>query len=289
MLTLPVDLEFERDSRASYRPFSAQVQNIVDLSPSFRRVTFTSPDFLYFATHGLDQRIKLVFPLPGARASDLGEDDEASVLEGSWYQKWRELADDRRSPMRTYTVRDIRPRARELDVDFVRHPDGGPAARWLEGSSVGDGIIVVGPDARSADSAAGINWHPGIATELLLIGDGSAAPAICSILESLPDGVYARAFIEVPSVGDRFAVTSRATIEVTWLTAGLHDAVRSYVHNDLFQRRAHEAAGNFYAWLAGESAVITRIRRFLIGERGVDRSRVAFMGYWRRGTAEVHD
>lgn len=289
MLTLPLDLEFERDSRAPYRPFSAHVQNIVDLSPSFRRVTFTSPDFLYFATHGLDQRIKLVFPLLGTSASDLGEDDEASVLDGGWYQKWRELADDRRSPMRTYTVRDIRPRARELDVDFVRHPDGGPAARWLEASSVGDGIIVVGPDARSADSAAGINWHPGDATDLLLIGDGSAAPAICSILESLPQGVCARAFIEVPSVADTYEVTSRATIEVTWLTAGLHDAVRCYVHDDLFRHPTHEPAGNFYAWLAGESAVVTRLRRFLVGERGVDRSRVAFMGYWRRGTAEAHD
>jgi NADPH-dependent ferric siderophore reductase len=41
-----------------------------------------------------------------------------------------------------------------------------------------------------------------------------------------------------------------------------------------------------YAWLAGEAGAITRLRRHLVGELGIDRSRVAFMGYWRMGRAE---
>ena len=40
-----------------------------------------------------------------------------------------------------------------------------------------------------------------------------------------------------------------------------------------------------YVWIAGESGVVTTIRRHLVSEQGVDRAQVAFMGYWRRGVA----
>ena len=43
--------------------------------------------------------------------------------------------------------------------------------------------------------------------------------------------------------------------------------------------------GGTYAWIAGESKVVTGLRRHLVKELGFDRSQVAFMGYWRRGVA----
>ena len=43
--------------------------------------------------------------------------------------------------------------------------------------------------------------------------------------------------------------------------------------------------GGTYAWIAGESKVVTGLRRHLVNELGFDRSQVAFMGYWRRGVA----
>lgn len=42
----------------------------------------------------------------------------------------------------------------------------------------------------------------------------------------------------------------------------------------------------FYAWIAGEAGVVKALRRYLVREVGVDRRRVAFMGYWREGRAE---
>jgi NADPH-dependent ferric siderophore reductase len=42
----------------------------------------------------------------------------------------------------------------------------------------------------------------------------------------------------------------------------------------------------FYAWIAGEAAVIRDLRRYLVREVGIDRKQVAFMGYWRQGKAE---
>ncbi|MDE8670450.1 siderophore-interacting protein [Pseudarthrobacter sp. H3Y2-7] len=42
----------------------------------------------------------------------------------------------------------------------------------------------------------------------------------------------------------------------------------------------------FYAWIAGEAAVIKDMRRYLVRDVGIDRKQVAFMGYWRHGKAE---
>jgi iron complex transport system ATP-binding protein len=42
----------------------------------------------------------------------------------------------------------------------------------------------------------------------------------------------------------------------------------------------------FYAWIAGEAAVIKDMRRYLVRDVGIDRKQVAFMGYWRQGKAE---
>lgn len=44
-------------------------------------------------------------------------------------------------------------------------------------------------------------------------------------------------------------------------------------------------ADHLYAWIAGESRMVTTLRRALVSEVGVHRAQVAFMGYWRRGVA----
>jgi NADPH-dependent ferric siderophore reductase len=41
-----------------------------------------------------------------------------------------------------------------------------------------------------------------------------------------------------------------------------------------------------YAWLAGEASAIKALRRHLVGDVGVDRRAVAFMGDWRLGRSE---
>ena len=42
---------------------------------------------------------------------------------------------------------------------------------------------------------------------------------------------------------------------------------------------------DLYAWIAGESGVVTALRRVLVKDLDVDRRQVAFMGYWRKGVA----
>jgi NADPH-dependent ferric siderophore reductase len=314
-VTILASTRIERP-RPAYRPYRAAVTGVRRLTPHFTRVSFHSEDFVHFGTESLDQRIKLVFPLPDGTFSDLGVDDEEAQEAGDWFERWRALPDDRRNPFRTYTVRTIDPEARRLDVDFVVHGDGGPAARWLLSATAGDQLVVIGPDARSAHRGVGIDWRPGDARRLLLAGDETAAPAIASILESLPAGRVAHAFIEVPCDEDVLDLAVSGQVAVTWLPRGdavsgsaLVPAVERWcaenrrvlsaaaapstqsledvdVDSEILWESPQEAHGGFYAWIAGESAAVKTLRRLLVRDHGIDRSRVAFMGYWRLGRSE---
>lgn len=121
-----------KDDRPAYRPFGASVRSVHRLSPHFTRITLTGPQLQYFGTDGDDQRIKLLFPGPDGRLTDVGADDEDTIRRGTWYEDWRALPEAERSPMRTYTVRAVRPALAEVDVDMVAHGDAGPASRWVQ-------------------------------------------------------------------------------------------------------------------------------------------------------------
>ncbi len=207
-------------TQPAYRVFSVTVARVRRLSPSFVRITFTGPDLHAFGTDGLDQRIKVVLPTAAGRAPVAADFDG-----DSWYQAWRELPDDERCPLRTYTVRAVRPDAGlgEVDIDFVLHGDGdgendGPASRWVAAAQVGAECVLIGPNARYEGPPSGIEWAPPAgATSLVLAGDETAAPAITSILESLAPGTRAHAFIEVPDEGDALPVALPDGVRLTWL------------------------------------------------------------------------
>lgn len=303
-------------TRPSYRPYRAYVHAVRRLSPHFVRVTFRGEAFEHFGTAGCDQRIKLLLPLSDGTLSDVGVDDDTILAAGGWYALWRELPADRRSHMRTYTVRRIDTRAGEVTVDFVVHHDAGPAGAWADNAGVGDELIIVGPDERSPGRAEGIDWHPGTARRILLAGDETAVPAVSGILESLDPSYEVDAFLEVPSAEDFVEIAGPVSARVVWLARDdaphgevLHRAVRRWAETsgDVLSRAAAPRAqvleeidvdrellwdspgdgeGEFYAWIAGESAMVKTLRRLLVQGHGVDRKRVAFMGYWRLGQSE---
>lgn len=303
-------------TRPAYRPYVARVLTAQRLSPHFVRVTFTADDFEVFGTAGLDQRIKLILPLPDGTVGDIGQRDAAVIDSGEWYTRWRELADDVRGPLRTYTVRRVDPSIRQVVVDFVLHHDAGPAGSWAETARPGHEIVIVGPDQRSDDYRVGLDWHPGTARRVLLAGDETAAPAISAILESLDASYDVDAFIEVPTAADVLDLDLADSVRLTWVAredrehgAALSDAVEGWTStsSDVLARAAaprrqeladidvdvellwdspDDAEGEFYAWIAGEAAMVKGLRRHLVQGSGVDRKRVAFMGYWRLGQSE---
>lgn len=301
--------------QSAHGPVRAIVESVEELSPSFRRIIFSGRELNYLATDGpvYDQRIKLIFPAASGLLPTVPDGPD-------WYRDWLALPDAERGTMRTYSIREI---TRENDitrltVDFVLHfgPDGsGPASEWAATAELDEELLVVAP--RRGAELSGVEFAPGKAGEVVLLGDETAVPAIARILGDLRDGgstVEGSAYLEVPTTADQLDLEAPDSFQVHWLPregAGLGERLAESLgwHCDAaapeeidpgtelvwetpgysesgeeLPAAAEPAAGTYY-WIAGESSVIKQLRRFLVREKGVERAQVAFMGYWRQGVA----
>ncbi|MCF3133133.1 siderophore-interacting protein [Streptomyces olivochromogenes] len=266
---------------APFRFFSLQVVRTRRLGPSLVRVTFAGPDLYAFHSRGRDQSLSLFLPHPGQT-----EPVVPIELGDGWWAAWRELPDDVRAVMRSYTLRALRRghgepgKPDEIDIDFVLHTPAGPASHWASRAAAGDRVLLLGP--AIADNRA-IRFRPPEDTDLVAIwGDETAVPAASAILESLPAGTRARVWLEVPHAGDVQHVDTEADVDLTWLV-GDQDSPRAV---DAVRAAQLPPAESPYVWIAGESGRVKELRRHFVGERGIDRRRVTFVGYWRLGMSE---
>ncbi|MEU7006448.1 siderophore-interacting protein [Streptomyces sp. NPDC046332] len=189
--------------------------------------------------------------------------------------------------MRSYTIRAHDPAAGTVDIDFYLHgTDGrarhGPATRWARAARPGDTLGMFGP---SADFATPIPL--GASDWTLLAADGCSLAALATVVEALPPGHRAVAFVQVADATEEQTLVTDGELSVHWLhgeTSGaeaMADAVR----------RVTLPSGKPYAWPAGEAGAVRALRRpagavralrrHLIEERGYDRRAVGFTGYWR--------
>jgi NADPH-dependent ferric siderophore reductase len=267
---------------APFRFFSLQVVRTRRLGPSLVRVTFAGEDLQYFFSAGRDQSLSLFLPHPGQ-----SEPAVPYELGDGWWQAWRELPDDVRAVMRSYTLRALRrepDEPAEIDIDFVLHTPAGPASRWASKAAAGDRVVLLGP--AIADNRA-IRFRPPADTDLTLIwGDETAVPAVSAILESLPAHARARVWLEVHDAGDIQDLVTEADAEITWLVRDTGGAEGSPMALDALRTAQLPPTEHPYAWIAGESGAVKQLRRHLVGERGIDRRRVTFVGYWRQGLSE---
>ncbi|MFE5970449.1 siderophore-interacting protein [Streptomyces sp. NPDC056463] len=263
---------------APFQFFSLQVDRTRRLGPSLVRVTFTGEDLKSFASGGRDQSLSLFLPHPGQEAPVLPplDDPDMYAILGAW----RAMPDDERAVMRSYTVREQRTEPRnEVDIDFALHEDGGPACRWAQQAKPGDRVVVLGP-ATAANTAVRFQL-PDDADSVLIWADETALPAASAILEWLPAETRAHVYLEVPYSGDRMELATQADATVTWLIReeGAPSAAEAV--------RAAELPGEApYVWIAGESGSVKELRRHFVRERELDRRRVTFVGYWRKGLSE---
>lgn len=287
-----------------FEPMIAEVRSTTMLSPNFKRIVFGG-EHLKRCTPAepvRDQRIKLLFGLdPNI---DLGDD---------WYQTWKQSGV---GDLRTYTIRSVETVEGEMRiaVDFVLHGDSaGPASAWAQAASVGDRLLFVGP---TVPGEMGVDFLPGSAREIVLAGDETAVPAIASILDGLGDEFSGTAFCEVPTSEDLLDDVRHPNFEVRWLPRDgrahgellAQEVLRAYNPNveveldfaeevdgllwetPTFSSKSEqledrdESAQRYY-WIAGESGLVTGVRRVLVKEYEIPRSQVSFMGYWRKGRA----
>ncbi|MEB3369905.1 siderophore-interacting protein [Saccharopolyspora mangrovi] len=296
-------------AKPGYRLFPVEVTRVLRLGPSFTRITFGGACLAEFGCGGHDQRIKIVLPKPGRALEDFPEGDD-------WYPRWLALPEDVRPDLRTYTVRDYRPEACEVDVDFVLHglDDGhaGPASSFAAAARPGQVIGLFAPDRPGTGRMWGCEWAPPASAErLVLAGDETAVPALAAIVESLPAHARGVVCAEVPEDGDRQEWTGPAGVEVRWyardgaphgklLCEGVAGVLRELcpvgaagagdgeledvdVDTGVLWEVPEASTESIYGFLAGEAAVIKRLRRLMVDEHGVPKRAVAFMGYWREG------
>jgi len=299
-----------------------EVARVTRLSPSFVRIELAGACLAEFGVDGplYDQRIKLVLPfVPGGSLPSFAGADE------SWWASWQARPEEERGHLRTYTVRAVAGVGADtrLVVDIVVHGDAdgepGPGCAWAARAEVGDRVVLMAP--RRGSAYGGIEFAPPApAGRLLLVGDETTVPAICAILEQLPADAVGAAFLEVPTAADVLPVAHPRGVEVSWVWrdgadhgSALHPAVLAHlgvgavpveesleVDPDLWETPSYSSSGEtvgaagaagahdrggLYAWIAGESGMVTGLRRVLVRDLGVDRRQVAFMGYWRRGVA----
>ncbi|MER7667666.1 siderophore-interacting protein [Kitasatospora sp. NPDC096128] len=221
-----------------------------------------------------DQQLKLCFPRPGQREPVLPAQRDDPI---GWYQAYLALPEAERPVLRSFTLRRRHPGTRRIEVDFVLHGDTGPAASWALRAAPGDRLGMVGPSALYAPPVP-FAEAAAAAGQVLLAGDESALPAIATLVEALPEGVRAQAWIEVADRAERQELTSRAALEVRWLYRD--GAAPGGLLVEEF-RRAGRPAGRPFVWLAGEAGAVRALRRSLVEEHGVPKESVDFTGYWR--------
>ncbi|WP_016984554.1 siderophore-interacting protein [Pseudomonas crudilactis] len=292
-----------------YQLFDVILHRKTLLSPHMMRITLASPAVKEMATWAPDQRVKLFFPAADGSPARLAQGE-------GWYARFKAMIADRRPAMRTYTIRHLRAEQGEVDIDFVLHGETGPASRWALRAQPGDSMQILAPDRRfSAQDAGGFEWKPPqTLKQVLLVADGTALPAAMGILDELAamaEPPLTQAFFEVDSVEDMLAVPDWAGLMVQWLirdqasagtlmVAAVQKAVAPIhassigqavelaevdIDKEILWEIAETANESFYGWIAGESAAVMSLRRYLIKECGIARESLNLMGYWRYNKA----
>jgi len=245
-------------------PFRAvEVSGVERLSPRMVRVRLGGPELAGFGVDQPAASVRLL--LPSAPAQEL----EIPRWNGNEFL----LADGRRPALRTFTPRRLDTDALVLDLDIVIHGHG-VASEWAESASTGDRVAVSGPGrGYTIDEQA---------PAFLLGGDETAIPAISQLLEALPADRPVHVHVEIADVGARIPLPEHPAALIEWHHLGpgappggaLVAAVGSV-----------ELVPDTGVWVAGEAAAMQRIRRYLLEDLGLPRSRTTVRGYWKHGRA----
>jgi len=240
------------------------------VSPHMVRVTVAGEDLADYPDHGFDQWFRMFLPRP-AEEGALGRLPHKVDLLGYW--KYMRMPEGARPVMRCYTVRELRRHERQLDIDFVVHGDEGVAAPWAREAEPGDRLAII-------DQGTGYDLRDGIENHLL-VADDTGLPAVLGILRSLPRHHRGVAYIEIPDAADAQSHEAPDGLEVRWIVREPGAKAGSTVLAAV--QAAPVPDPPFTAYLVGEQALPTTLRRWLVHEHHVPKDRIAFVGYWREG------
>lgn len=174
--------------------------------------------------------------------------------------------------VRAYTLRAFDRARLEITIDFVVHGDQGLAGPWAAAAKPGDQISFLSP---------GGDWAPRPDAQAhLLIGDEAAIPAIAAAMELLPASAAVVAFLEVESAAHHLDLPVTDHTRITWVHRDEHGGE----YGPGLVKAVTEAPfpeGDVEAFVHGNADMVKPLRRYLLRERGMDRTRLSISGYWR--------
>ncbi|MDQ2726645.1 MAG: siderophore-interacting protein [Actinomycetota bacterium] len=231
-------------------------------------VTFAGPGLDGFELTDPAQHIQVFLPDRDGTGLELVDGDGGRVFAPA----------HPRPTVRTYTPRRFDPQSGELEVLFLVN-GAGPGSAWAAAAEPGAPVVIGGP-------AGGYTVDAGV-TRYVLAGDESALPAIATILEALPASAEAEVHAEVPAGETELALSSPAPFTVRWWprAAGARagDALVRVLTDEATVGRHLAEAPDSRFWMAGEAAASRRIRRYLIDDHHLDRTRAYTRAYWKYG------
>ena len=186
----------------SYGALTLKVVQVENPLPGYARIWLSGPQLHLIDDGGLgglrDTRIKLIV---GAASDDAGL--ALGQLDGGWYHQWLDLPVSQRGYMRTYTVacqrHDQAGKLSRVAIDIliggcevsVEHE--GPGVNWARQAKAGTKCVMLAPwrgyDASGkrlpstlGQRGSGLEYRPGAAKQVVLLGDATALPAINACL-----------------------------------------------------------------------------------------------------------
>ncbi|MEM7269942.1 MAG: siderophore-interacting protein [Pseudomonadota bacterium] len=237
---------------AKSAPRNLVVASSERLTPNMQRIVLTGDDLIGFPDGQESGYIKLLFPdAPGST--------------------------DKKTVMRTYTIRAFDSAENLLTVDFALHDaTEGPASAWAKAASPGDRLIIGGPGPTKLVSNEG-DW-------VFLVGDMTALPALACNLEQLPRHAKGHALIEIIDEEDRQQIDAPEGVEVHWFVNPDYHATLGSLADEA--QRLPWLGGEAAGWCACEFHSMKALRSYLRDERGIDKTRLYVSSYWKIGRSE---
>lgn len=243
-----------------------RVVRAVQVTPRMRRLTLAGDDLRRFGYGGLHMRLLL--------APKKGVTPVWPVMAVDGRQAWPEGP---RPVNRVYTIRRIDVEAGEIAVDFVLHEgDETPGATFAAEAVAGDLVGMTGPGGGELRDA---HW-------CVLAGDETALPAIGRMLEEMPAGRKVVALIEIADDAERQHLTTKAELDLRWLSREGRPAGTTSLLVDAVKKLAFPEDGrSVFVWAGCEHAAAREIRTHLRKQRDMPRGSNLVAAYWRRGTS----
>ena len=216
--------------------------------------------------------IRVVFNIDDAQAELLDH-----VQSGSNNKIFIPATENGEPLVRTYTNRKIDLIKRELTIDFVSHGDNGPASAWASKAGIGDSLEI-GMKESSKALVPEADFY-------LFVGDATALPVICAIVEQLPSYVTAKVLLEVHGKEDELIVCSAADISVSWLHNSSPEN-GSLLADLTRQVELPSGISKKYVFIAAEYSTVNELRDHFKKTLEWDPHGIYACSYWRSGQAE---